>query len=146
MEKKERENLLMVLNVVRKTTKAIKLFPFIYAVILLITMPLLAYSTIEVTENISSFIYISLLVVIFLIYLSYCVKLCKWHRIQCCLPLLPQITIFIDENIYEFGSEMAIIDFITLAIIFLLSLINTYFVFIKPTQKRTIIIYQSSTP
>lgn len=140
MEKRGNENLRIVLDVVRKVTKAIKLFPFLYIVLFLIVTPYVAYGNFDVALNLSSLMYVSLLVVIFLIYLSYCVKLCKWHRIQCCLPLLPQITIFIDENIYEFGSEIALIDFITIAIIFILSLVNAYFVFIKPT-----IIYQSST-
>lgn len=134
MEKNVSENIKIILNVVRRTTKGIKIFPFLYAIVLLIIFPIVSFNEVNMVTQINDFFFISPFVVIFLIYLSYCVKLCKWHRIQCCLPLLPQITIFIDENIYEFGSEIALIDFITIAIIFLLSLINAYFVFIRPTR------------
>lgn len=146
MEKNVSDNIRVILDVVRKVTKAIKVFPFLYAILLLFVMPIIAYSELAVTEYVSALIYVSLLIVLFLIYLSYSVKLCIWHRLQCCLPLLPQISVFVDENIYEFGNEAMLIDFITLAIIFLLSLINAYFVFIKPTQKRPTIVYQSSRP
>lgn len=136
MQKETKDNLKVILAVVRKTTIAIKVFPFLYMVLFLILMPLMAFGSIEMTEDISGLIYMPLVMIIFLVYLSYCVKLCKWHRLQCILPIIPQIVVFIDENIFEFGESFMIVNFVVLLIIFILSLINAYFVFIKPTQKR----------
>lgn len=146
MPRENVENLKLILSVIRKTTKAIKLFPFLYMVLLLTLMPFISFGSIEMTEDISGLIYMPLVMIIFLVYLSYCVKLCKWHRLQCVLPLIPQVIVFIDENVYEFSENIAIIFIVTYTLLFILSLINAYFVFIKPTQKRIIFNTQSSRP
>lgn len=125
------ESLRLILSVVRKTTKAIKIFPFFYMVLFLILMPFLTFGSIEMTEDISGLIYMPLVMIIFLVYLSYCVKLCKWHRLQCVLPLIPQVIVFIDEKVYEFGESAITITTSIFVLLFLLSLINAYFVFIK---------------
>lgn len=77
-------------------------------------------------------IFISFIMVLFLIRLSYCVKLCKWHRLQCSLPVLPQIVDKIDVHIYEFGAYLAVVNYAVFGLIAVLSLINAYFVFMKP--------------
>lgn len=146
MQKESQESLRLILSVVRKTTRAIKLFPFLYIVLYLILLPFMAFGDIDMTEEISSMIYMSLVAIIFLVYLSYCVKLCKWHRLQCILPIIPQIVVVTDESVWEVDVNFALIFTIVYSLLIILSLINAYFVFIKPTQKRSTIIYQSSTP
>lgn len=135
MQKDSRENLRVILNVVRKTTKAIKVFPFVYILILLIVLPLMSYMDIETATIISGCIFESPLLIAFLILLSYSVKLCKWHRLQCALPLVPQIADFIDTQIYEYGEALATLNFVILLLLFILSLVNAYFVFIRPAQR-----------
>ena len=81
-------------------------------------------------------IYLSIVVVLFLIRLSYPLKYCIWYRLQCALPLLPQGVVFVDTYIYEFSDYLAIVNIATAFLIFLLSLVNTYFVFIKPHSRR----------
>lgn len=136
MQKVKNENLRIVLDVVRKVTKAIKLFPFLYAILLLAILPIVSYADFETATIFNELFFVSPLFVGFLILLSFYVKLCNWHRLQCLLPLIPQIMDFIDVNIYEFTYDVMLINSIVYILIFLLSLINAYFVFIKPTQKR----------
>lgn len=136
MQKENAENLKRILTIIRKTTKAIKLFPFVYIVILLTILPLLSLMDIDTTILISGFIFESPLIVAFLILLSYSVKLCKWHRLQCALPLVPQIADFIDTHLIEYGEALATLNFIILLLLFVLSLVNAYFVFIRPTNKN----------
>lgn len=146
MQKVRNENLKIVLDVVRKTTKAIKVFPFLYALLLLVLFPIVAYVDFDIATIINEIFYVSPLFIGFLILLSFYVKLCNWYRLQCLLPLLPQITNSIDTYIYEFSYDISFINLIVMLVIFILSLINAYFVFIKPTQKRFPVVYQSSQP
>lgn len=129
------ENLKAVIAVIRKVTKIIKVFPFLYIGIYIIIYPLIAFTEIEITQDVSSWIYLSPLAIAFLIYLSYAVKLCFWHRLQCILPLIPQLLVYCDQYIYEYGEALAILNFIGLLLLFTLSLVNAYFVFIRPTSK-----------
>lgn len=146
MERKERENLRVILNVVRNVTKTIKLFPFLYAILLLALFPIVSYGSYEIAMFVNEIFFVSPLFIAFLILLSYFVKLCNWHRLQCLLPIIPQIVVYIDENVYELTEVVAIVNLVVMLTIFLLSLINAYFVFIKPTQKRVTFNTQSSIP
>lgn len=133
MQRENAEKLKTILNIIRKVTKAIKVFPFLYVVVLLIICPIISFS-----ENIDMLInescYLSPLLVLFLIYLSYAVKLCFWHRLQCTLPLIPQALVYCDTYIYEFGEALATLNFAILLILFIASLVNAYFVFVRPTR------------
>lgn len=135
METKEREHILTAINILRKITKRVKLAPFIYAVIFLLCMISYWFADEEVLSRLDVLFYVSPMVCLTFVWFSYPLKLCNWYRLQCCLPMLPQPIIYIDENIYEFGCEMAWVYFATFTFIFLLSLLNAYFVFVRP--KRT---------
>lgn len=134
MQKVNHESLKTILNVVRKTTKAIKVFPFVYVFILIAIIPVICYIDYDVAIVINDCIFESPLLIAFLIILSYSVKLCFWHRLQCTLPLIPQIADFIDTYIYEYGEALATLNFLILLLLFTLSLVNAYFVFIRPTR------------
>lgn len=125
-----------LLRIVQRVTVTVKTFPFFYALGLMIFWLIAPTLTYEVLTTIDSLIFVSALMVLFLIRLSYCVKLCIWHRLQCALPLLPQILAQVDEHIYEFGLYTSIINYSTIAVVFILSLVNAYFVFIKPAVKK----------
>lgn len=89
----------------------------------------------DILVDVSSAIFLSPLLVVFLILLSYAVRLCKWHRLQCVLPLIPQAMVYCDNYIYEYGVALATINFSVLLLLFILSLVNAYFVFIRPAVK-----------
>lgn len=128
------ESVRVMFDAIRSATKVVKVFPFIYVVILLLILPINAYCRAEFALYIGMMFYISVLFVALLIRLSYCFKLCKWHRLQCCLPLVPQITDYIDANIYEFDVSLATLNWVLYFGIFSISLINAYHVFIKQSK------------
>lgn len=134
MQKDSHENLKVVLNVTRKTTKAIKVFPFLYALFLLVISPIIVYLDFDIATIVNELFFVSPLFIGFLILLSYFVKLCKWHRLQCVLPILPQITDWIDTNVHEFSYMAATLNLIAFIVILILTLVNAYFVFIRPTR------------
>lgn len=119
-------------RIVKSVTTVIKHFPFYYTfglILYWLVAPLFSYESISTIDNL---ILLSAIMVAFLLRLSYCVKLCIWHRLQCALPLLPQAIAQIDEHLYEFGVYTSIINHATIAVVFILSLVNAYFVFMKP--------------
>lgn len=81
--------------------------------------------------------YTSPIVVSCNILLSYSLKLCKWHRLQCLLPMIPLITLLVDVTIYPISKIASTINALTIITLFILSLINAYFVFIKPKNDET---------
>ncbi|MBD5367230.1 MAG: hypothetical protein HDR82_09600 [Bacteroides sp.] len=123
-------------RIVRSVTLTVKHFPFYYAAGLLIfwfLAPALSATTVIMLD---SLIVLSALMTLFLIRLSYCVRLCIWHRLQCTLPLLPQLSAHIDSHIWSFGTYTATANTALMILIFTLSLINAYKVFIKPTVRK----------
>lgn len=136
MQKENVENLKRILTIIRKTTKAIKLFPFLYIGLFIVLSFAMGFASIEATRIISGIIIVSPIMVAFLIYLSYAVKLCFWHRLQCALPLIPQALVIIDTHIYEYGEALAILNYAILLLLFSLSLVNAYFVFIRPSKRK----------
>ena len=125
-----------IVTILRKVTVTVKVFPFLYALIYIPAMFAYMVLSEDACIMLDTLFYMSVLMVVFLVRLSYCVKLCIWHRIQCCLPLLPQPIIFIDNYVYCFGETAIVINVWLAIIIFDLSLINAYKVFIKPTVRR----------
>ena len=125
-----------IVEILRKVTVTVKVFPFFYALIYIPSMFAYMVFSEDTCIMLDTLFYISFLTVAFLIRLSYCVKLCIWHRLQCCLPLIPQPIIFIDNNIYCFGQASVIINTWLAILLFILSLINAYFVFIRPSVQN----------
>lgn len=113
-------------GITRRVTRAIKIYPFIYTVIYIPCMFSYLIFDEDVCTWIDTLFLMSAMNVAFMVKLSYCVKLCKWHRLQCCLPLLPQPLIFVDNHIYCFGKTSAIINVWLAVAIALLTLINIY--------------------
>lgn len=136
MENRENnyETFIRIANILRKTTKFVKIVPFVYALLFLLCMIPYWQCDEDILNIIDECFYVSPIVCLTFIRLSYYLKLCNWYRLQCCLPMFPLPVIIIDENIYEFGDEFGWINFAVTILIFLLSLINAYFVFIRPSR------------
>lgn len=127
-----KEELVRIIGILKTTTKVVKLIPFAYALLYIISI--LSYSI--CTENVSIWVdmifYVSPISIIFLLILSRTLKLCKWHRLECVLPLMGFCAVIINDFIIEFGKYGQLANYIIVIATFILSLINAYFVFIKP--------------
>jgi hypothetical protein len=126
------EELSRIIGILRTVTKVVKLIPFAYALLYIISI--LSYSM--CSENVSIWVdmifYVSPLSIIFLLILARTLKLCKWHRLECVLPLMGFCAVLINDFIIEFGKYGQLANYIIVITTFILSLINAYFVFIKP--------------
>jgi hypothetical protein len=129
-------DIIAIVTILRKTTRIVKVYPFIYAMLYVMCM----FGYMLFSENVAIILdqlfYTSPIVVSCNIALSYALKLCKWHRMECSLPLIPMLPLFADYYIYPLNNIAVGINTTIMIILCLASLINAYFVFIKPHNPR----------
>lgn len=128
------EKVLFAIGILRNITRFVKIVPFIYALLFLICMIPYWKCSEGILDIIDQCVYVSPIVCLTFIRLSYYLKLCNWYRLQCCLPMFPLPITLIDEHIYELSGVAMQINFAIIILLFLLSLINAYFVFIHSTK------------
>ena len=125
-------DIIAIVKILRKTTKIVKVYPFIYAMLYVMCM----FGYMLFSENVAIILdqifYTSPIVVSCNISLSYALKLCKWHRMECLLPIIPIFPLLIDYYIYPLNNIAVGINTTIMIAICIASLINAYFVFIKP--------------
>ena len=130
-------DILRVVKILRNATKVVKLMPFIYAIVYILCMVGYLLFSDEVATLLDKLFYVSPVSIIFSLCLSRTLKMCVWHKIECILPLLPTLLVFVDEFIMQFTVLYAYINVILISFLCIASLINAYFVFIKPKNNET---------
>lgn len=128
MIEKEYEHFMRSLSIMRNVTLLVKVFPFIYTLALIATMICYRYCSEEVCTFMDMMFFFSPLTCLFLITLSYLLKMCIWHRLQCLLPLSSFIVVILD-TFYDFSIDVFYIDNTLFIVIPLLSLFNGYRIF-----------------
>lgn len=131
MEKRESE---AIIRILRKVTKIVKLYPFFYAALYLICMAVYYMADETLSDIVDRLFAVTPVAVLPFLSLSRTLKLCKWHRFQCILMATPVIPV-LKSLFYEFSFALALASITFAVFVFLLSLINAYFVFIKPKRK-----------
>lgn len=130
-------DIIAIVTILRKTTRIVKVYPFIYAMLYVMCM----FGYMLFSENVATILdqlfYTSPIVVSCNIALSYSLKLCKWHRMECSLPLIPMLPLFVDYYIYPLNNIAVGINTTIMITLCIASLINAYFVFIKPSATRS---------
>lgn len=129
MERKE--GIEKIISVVRYSTVLVKAMPFFFAFFYLtgifsyILMPKAYIGYLDLA------FYVSPMVIIYELILSKIFHLCKWHRLECVLPLSGLIPVIVDKFIIEVGAYGQLVNWIIVVAVFTISLINAYFVFLK---------------
>lgn len=133
----EHKDILAIVKILRRVTTIVKIYPFVYAVLYALCM--IGYLVCDdmVSIILDQLFYTSPIVVSCNILLSYSLKLCKWHRLQCLLPMFPLIPLFVDYFILPVSKLAFTINALAIISLLALSLINAYFVFIKPLYNET---------
>jgi hypothetical protein len=125
------EEITRLVSILRAVTTAVQFAPFIFVGFLIISVLLYLF----VNDNVAAFVdlmfYISPIVAVYNLILSRILKLCKWHRLECLLPLLPIVIVFVNSFGFIIPDIAVYVNWSVNLIIFLLSLLNAYFVFIK---------------
>lgn len=128
----ESKDIIAIIEIARKVTSVAKFSPFVFAVAYIITMICYIFCDDAMATLLDQLCYTSPLVVIMNFRLSYSLKLCKWHRLECALPMFPLIPLVIDYYIYPISRFGAIVNGISILTLIIISLVNAYFVFRRP--------------
>lgn len=131
------DKVLKAIRILRDVTVIVKIFPFLSSLLYIIFFLAQLLFQNDVVYEMESLFYISAFVVVLLIVLSYRLRLCKWHRIQCLLLLMPQVFSYIDMYVYEYGVHSAIIADIALAFILAVSVLNAYKMFRRSSSQTS---------
>lgn len=109
----------------------VKVAPFAYAIIFIASMFGYLFASDAFVSTLDRLLYVSPLVILFEVFLSYALKFCVWHRLQCVLPLLPSATAYVDDFILIYSFIAAYINVIVITALFAISLFNAYKTFIQ---------------
>ena len=115
----------------RYVTLAVQLMPFLYTVPYLITLVITSQASEELVQLFDTLFYVSPVTVCAFLVLSKLLRLCRWHKTACILPLLPQVVSFIDYYIIELTEIAAQVNIILFGSMALLLLVAAYNVFMK---------------
>lgn len=136
MERDE-SKILGAIRILRKVTKTVKIAPFIFAVLYMFSMIGYMLFSDSVSVILDYFFYVSPTTIVLLLLLSKATKMCIWHRLECVLPLVALVPGLFDDLIMTLSNIAAHVNIILIALVCLASLINAYFVFIKPRNEES---------
>lgn len=118
-----------LIAVLRNITMAVQVFPFIYTALFVFLFAAYSFSSGVVLDIIDYAAFVSPIVVVAHLVYSRMLKLCKWHRIACALPLIPQAVDQFDVYVYHFDHYEWIVVSATILLTLVLFLIAIYKVF-----------------
>lgn len=132
----DENRILYLIEKLRSITLTIQVMPFAFSALYIMSMFLYLTASDSVCCVLDTLFYVSPTTVAGMLICSRVLKLCKWHKMACSLPLLPQVTVFIDYHIVElsrFGAYLSVSLSIVMAV---LLLIAAYNVFLKPNNNE----------
>jgi hypothetical protein len=127
----ERKGIDKIIWVARYSTVLVKAMPFVFAIFYLIGLSSYIWSSNTIIGYLDLAFYVSPMVILYELILSKIFHLCKWHRLECVLPMFGLIPVLVDKFIIEIGAYGQLTNWIIVVSVFTLSLINAYFVFLK---------------
>ena len=136
MERDDRK-ILGAIQILRRVTRIVKIAPFVLAVLFALSMIGYMVFSDTVATILDYLFYISPSTIVILLVLSKSTKMCVWHKLECILPIVAMLPALFDDLIIELTNVAAYINASTIALIFLASLLNAYFVFIKPRNEES---------
>ena len=119
------------IQILKKATATVKVAPFAFALLYLVALVVYLLFSDTIATMTDLLFYVSPVAVFFNLRMSKIFKMCKWHRLECLLPLLPIVIIFVNGFGFIIPDIAVYVNWSVNLIIFLLSLVNAYFVFIK---------------
>lgn len=119
------------IQILKKATATVKVAPFAFALLYLVALVVYLLFNDTIATMTDLLFYVSPVAVFFNLRMSKIFKMCKWHRLECLLPLLPIVIVFINGFGFIIPDIAVYVNWSVNLIIFLLSLLNAYFVFIK---------------
>ena len=108
---------------------AVQVAPFIYTALFVFLFTAYSFSSGVVLDIIDYAVFTSPIIVVAHLIYSRMLKLCKWHRVACALPLIPQAVDQFDVYVYHFDHNAWIVVAVTILVTMILFLWCIYKVF-----------------
>ena len=113
----------------RRITLAVQVFPFIYSVMFVFLFTAYSFCNGIWLDIIDYAVFVSPIVVVAHLIYSRMLMMCRWHRIACALPLIPQAVDQFDVYVYHFEHNAWVVVASTIIVTMILFLIAIYKVF-----------------
>lgn len=136
MEREDR-NILGAIQILRSVTRTVKIAPFVVAVFYMMSMVGYLMFSDTVATILDYLFYVSPSTIAILLILSKSTKMCFWHRLECVLPVVAILPALVDDFILRFTNSATIVNISTIGLMFFATLLNAYFVFIKPRNEES---------
>lgn len=127
----DRDAIKYVISKLRAITLTVQIIPFAYTFLYILTLILYLFASDSVLAVLDTLLYVSPIVVVCSLIQSRVLKLCRWHKTACVLPVSPQINILIDRYIYEFPVRAELVHISVILLMSVLLLIAAYNIFLK---------------
>lgn len=127
----DRDAIKYVISKLRAITLTVQIIPFAYTFLYILTLILYLFASDSVLSVLDTLLYISPIVVVFSLIQSRVLKLCRWHKTACILPVVPQVNILLDRYIYEFSVRAELLHISVILLMSVLLLVAAYNVFLK---------------
>ena len=108
---------------------AVQVFPFVYTAMYICLYIGYSFCSGVVLDIIDYLAFVSPIVIVAHLVYSRMLMMCKWHRIACALPLIPQAVDLFDNNVYHFEHYSWMVVAIVIVVTMILFLIAIYKVF-----------------
>lgn len=120
-----------IVLILRRVTTAVQILPFVYSALYIITLCTYSLAGEETQAIIDSLFYVSPICIISFLILSKVLKLCRWHKTACLLPMIPMIVSFLDYHLISLTEIESYVFNGTVIIMSILLLVAAYNVFFK---------------
>lgn len=119
----------------RLATMLVKLLPFVCAAFYIICLITYLCGSDAVLFYVDSLFYISPLMVGVIWIFGAVFEMCKWHRLQCVILLMPTLASYLDVW-FDFSAIASWINWATLSVVVIGSLYNAYRMFWKNGEEN----------
>lgn len=115
----------------RRATLIVKLSPFVYTAFYIAAIIAYMFDCEVLSDILDRCFVVSPFMALEFVLLSYALRMCNWHRLQCVLPIFPAIVAAVDDYCIELSAVATAVNFGLIIALGVASLINGYYVFRK---------------
>lgn len=120
-----------IIKTLRYVTALVQLMPFVYSILFIVSLIVGLFAKDSIVTVFDMLFYVSPITIISFLLLSRLLKMCKWHKTACVLPLFPQAVTYFDYYIYQIPTSSLTIMIATIASMTTILIISAYKTFIR---------------
>ena len=124
--------ILYLIEKLRRITLEVQVAPFLVAALYIAVLFSYMFVSESARSVLDTLFYVSPVTSLILLAFSRTLKLCKWHRRACILPLLPQVFVFVDYHVFELTHRLAYVALLVPISMAALLFVAAWNVFLKP--------------